>query len=84
MMLKPLPRTLLPQLWAGTKIKCSYDSCSRPINRGDECFGDCLSEANYCQQCGIMLRYHRKKANERGEEMPVTFNDIGKVGDKNV
>jgi hypothetical protein len=30
----------------------------------------------YCVPCGQRLRYHRKKAIERGEEIPKTFIDV--------
>lgn len=32
----------------------------------------------YCLPCGQRLRYHRKKWIERGEAMPVTFEEIEK------
>lgn len=76
-------RTLIPQLWAGESTKCSYLACSREITRGDECFADTLSEANFCQQCGLSLRFHRKKANERGDPCPLTFEEVGKKEEHN-
>lgn len=76
---KDVSRTLRSQLWAGGTTPCSNPTCGRPMNRGDECFGDILADADYCQQCGIMLRYHRKKAGERGETLPITLNDVGKA-----
>lgn len=71
-------KNLRQQLWASEPTSCSNDICGRKIRRGDECFADVLSDADYCQQCGVMLRYHRKKAGERNDPLPVTFKDIGK------
>lgn len=78
-------KTMWPQLWAEDESSCANQACRRKISRGDECFADSLGGVSYCQQCGIMLRYHRKKAGERGEQAPVGFQDVGKIiGEKNV
>lgn len=29
-----------------------------------------------CVGCGVNLRYHRKRALLRGEQMPITFDDV--------
>jgi hypothetical protein len=73
---------MLPTLWAQLCAEeipsCANKSCGRRIAKGDECFADSLGGEYYCKQCGIMLRYHRKKADQRGDPLPVAFEDVGK------
>lgn len=57
--------------------QCAAKLCGRLIDRLDEYWIDKLAgDAEYCKKCGIMLRYHRKKAGERGEAPPVTFEQV--------
>lgn len=46
---------------------CCFDKCHRGINTLDKYFLDILHNKVYCHQCGICLRYARKKAAQRGE-----------------
>ena len=46
---------------------CFFDQCRRPIRLFDKYFIDVLWDRVYCHQCGLCLRYARKKALERGE-----------------
>jgi hypothetical protein len=71
-------------VWAGGKTKVASTVCSNPICRGvikpgDEFFTDHLNGARYCSQCGVCLRFHRKKARQRGEEVPMTFGAVDAV-----
>ena len=48
--------------------ECADDLCSRSIALHEICFVDTHSSGLvYCQYCGPCLRYHRKKAVQRGE-----------------
>lgn len=48
---------------------CFFEMCRRPIRLLDKYFIDTLWDRVYCHQCGLCLRYARKKAMERGEPM---------------
>jgi len=50
-------------------LMCKFDKCCRKINTLDAYFFDMLHDKEYCHQCGICLRYARKKAAERGESI---------------
>lgn len=65
---------LRERIWAGASGNCSNNSCKREIKWEDKCWYDRLGDVDYCHQCGIMLRYHRKKAVERGDKEPITLN----------
>jgi hypothetical protein len=67
---------LREMLWAGVDGVCKNKSCGRSITTGTNFFYDPLNDSDYCQQCGVMLRYHRKKALERGETVPLNFEKI--------
>ena len=56
--------------------KCANSKCGKSLSNGTEFYYDTDKEADYCFQCGVCLRYHRKKAVERGEPAPAGFADI--------
>ncbi len=57
---------------------CSSKKCGKMVQQGNIIFIDKLSEAIYCEGCGTCLRYHRKKAIERGETLPLDFESVDK------
>jgi hypothetical protein len=57
---------------------CGSKTCGKVLQQGDIIFIDRMSEAIYCEKCGTCLRYHRKKAIERGEELPLNFESVDK------
>lgn len=55
-------------------LNCRDDLCERKgeekgIRPGETYFLDTLTKRAYCDACGKCLRYARKKAVERGEEI---------------
>ena len=64
--------TLAP-VQALLETKCSNPKCGNVMFPGEEMHVDYLARAAYCAMCGTCLRYHRKKAAERGEAIPITF-----------
>jgi predicted nucleic-acid-binding Zn-ribbon protein len=52
-------------------VFCADEKCIRYIGTGAKCFVDTWakeeSKTVYCENCGPCERYHRKKANQRGE-----------------
>ncbi len=63
------------------KMPCANGSdCfgERGIKPKDRYFVDKITDKTYCLLCGKQLRYHRKKAEQRGEEMPRTFEDVAR------
>jgi hypothetical protein len=48
------------------KIFCADEKCPRAILPGDSCLFD-EDGRIFCEGCGKALRYHRKKAAQRGE-----------------
>ncbi len=67
--------TLIQAKWDGNPARCSNTKCKTIIGPGERYFIDTAAEASYCEPCGASLRYHRKKAGERGDTMPLTFED---------
>lgn len=58
--------------------------CAGEIKLDEPCFYDESSVSTapprvYCSPCGKMLRYHRKKAAERGDSLPMTFEDVDRI-----
>ena len=59
---------------------CTSPDCAMPpevavqINRDTFC--DTLTGRTYCNKCGNRLRYHRRKWAERGEEIPLTLEEV--------
>lgn len=47
--------------------------CGTLVDHAALCFLDSATGRVYCLPCGQRLRYHRKKALERGETMPETI-----------
>lgn len=39
-------------------------------------FVDLLSRKSYCERCGVRLRFHRKRAEQRGEAPPATIQEF--------
>ncbi len=54
-------------------------NCMVMIKPKEDCFVDYSTNKPYCTACGQRLRYHRKKAMERGEVMPISFSDISSI-----
>jgi len=52
-----------------TSLTCWMKKCSRSIGVLEKYFLDTLWDRIYCYQCGLCLRYARKKAMERGEQI---------------
>lgn len=48
-------------------LTCCLEKCNKKINIFDKYFLDTLWDRVYCHQCGICLRYARKKTLSRGE-----------------
>jgi len=48
-------------------IKCHLDRCRNSIQFQEPCFVDTLHGWIYCHQCGLCLRFARKRAQARGE-----------------
>jgi len=46
---------------------CSNPKCRRIVLLLEPCFFDSLWDRIFCRQCGLCLRYARKKALQRGE-----------------
>jgi Pyruvate/2-oxoacid:ferredoxin oxidoreductase delta subunit len=46
---------------------CSTPNCPRKIPQFERYFFDAIFDKTYCNQCGLCLRYARKKAIQRGE-----------------
>jgi hypothetical protein len=55
-------------------IMCWNPKCGRPIRLFERYYLDTLWDRVYCHQCGLCLRYARKRAMERGE--PVERGEI--------
>ena len=51
--------------------QCGNFKCGKMVQSESPCFRDTLGAAYYCDSCGKCLRYHRKKAAERGEDIPI-------------
>ncbi len=58
-----------------TATSCSHPTCGAVLDAFSPCHRDEVSSLLYCTTCGPILRYHRKKALERGEEIPVTIGE---------
>lgn len=80
MPIHPDKATLEQYIWSGGPTKattnCANSRCSKKIVNGDDFFVDSLEAATYCIQCGQCLRFHRKKAGQRGEALPATFTQV--------
>ena len=67
----------LENVLANGKRTCANAECGKSIQRMEECFMDTLSKGKvYCERCGVMLRFHRKRAVQRGEDPPITFEQV--------
>jgi hypothetical protein len=53
----------------GQALVCWMKKCGRNIAVLEKYFLDTLWDRIYCHQCGLCLRYARKKAMERGEQI---------------
>ena len=66
-----------PQKFA---VACRNTSCQMPpeelANKTRSHFLDGETGKTYCEQCGTILRYHRKKWMSRGEDMPLTLEEV--------
>jgi hypothetical protein len=56
--------------------RCKNPECRRIVQAKENYFIDTLVTGSYCESCGKCLRYHRKKAIERGEKPPKTFKEV--------
>ena len=57
-------------------VGCSRPECSAVLDALGDCFRDESTGRLYCPTCGPILRYHRKKALQRGETLPITMADV--------
>lgn len=61
-------------------VPCTAASCSllpEQLAQTDRPhYKDSFTHRTYCEQCGNRLRYHRKKWSARGEEMPLTLEEV--------
>lgn len=57
---------------------CASKKCGKLLAHGSKIFIDTIEHVYYCEACGTCLRFHRKKASQRGEDLPKTFEDVGK------
>ena len=55
---------------------CAHPHCSRELEPLSKVFRDLLTDRPYCEQHGKTLRFHRKKARQRGEALPITHADV--------
>jgi hypothetical protein len=55
----------LPGEWGGETVDCADHKCGRPVAHGDACFIEMQSSTVYCDACGKVKRYIRKKADQR-------------------
>lgn len=55
---------------------CANEQCRRPVRFLEKYFIDVLWDRVYCHQCGLCLRYARKKAMERGEAIESARIDL--------
>ncbi len=64
--------------WRGLQARgcTNSDGCANTIKPGEPYFRDEARGTGYCVPCGQRLRYHRKKALQRGEELPLTMADV--------
>lgn len=46
-------------------VDCEALKCGRPIKFMDKCFMNAEDGSMYCKDCGICIRYERKKASQR-------------------
>ena len=72
------PTVGLAEVLANGDRLCRSAKCRRLIEKFDEAFLDELAGGGtlYCERCGTMLRFHRKRAIDRGEEPPLTFEHV--------
>ena len=49
--------------------ECANPKCNSMIQHENPCFFDSIFNRELCMPCGKSLRYRRKKAHERGEEL---------------
>jgi len=56
--------------------KTSCRECRKVVEPTDRAFLDLVMGLFLCHQCGVRIRYHRKRAFFRGEKIPITFADV--------
>ena len=68
------PFGLRKLIWFSERLAlCANGKCGKVLSNGTEFYYDTDRGVDYCFQCGVCLRYHRKKATERGEPPPASF-----------
>lgn len=55
---------------------CANPVCPTVMDPGSDAMADQAGGVLYCVPCGQRLRYHRRKALERAEVLPVTLADV--------
>ena len=71
------PKSTVDAAYAWKIEKCS--ECSRKIDAGARFYYDLLQGADHrtlCDGCGKAIRFHRKRAGQRGEDVPRTIADV--------
>jgi hypothetical protein len=59
-----------------TATGCAGPDCRQVLQPDTDCYRDEHTGRLHCIACGQILRYHRKKALERGETLPVTMAEV--------
>jgi len=68
---------MLEQSHPGMPMGCANAiECASLVEHKAPCFRDATTGRTYCLPCGQRLRYHRRKALERGETMPATLSAV--------
>lgn len=77
-MTTPPNHQMVEKTWCGLQARsCSNgEGCVATIEPGEMYFRDEARGVGYCVPCGQRLRYHRKKALERGETIPATMTEV--------
>ena len=55
----------LPAEWNGEPVDCADHKCGTVVGMGDACMIEMQSSTVYCDACGKVKRYIRKKAEQR-------------------
>ena len=61
--------TKMVEAAAAQDLECWVERCRRPIRTMELYFLDVLWDRVYCHQCGLCVRFRRKRALKRGEHL---------------
>lgn len=67
------PRIVADTYEATASRGCANPRCPAVLAHGDPCLYDQEGGFRYCVPCGERLRYHRRKALQRGEPLPTSL-----------